>query len=38
MNDINMGKDYQFGVGTFDELYGHKIIEKRLSEVYKKYE
>ena len=27
MNDINMGKDYQFGVGTFDELYGHKIIE-----------
>ena len=23
----NMDKNFQFGIGTFDELYGHKIIE-----------
>ena len=27
MSEMNLGKEYQFGVGTFDELYGHKIIE-----------
>ena len=25
MNDKD--KNFQFGIGTFDELYGHKIIE-----------